>query len=139
MADWNDQIIAEFRANAGKVGGAFEGAALLLLTTTGAKSGRAHTNPVMYLADGDRMLIFASNAGGPTHPAWYHNLIAHPRVTVEIGTGDDIETYDAVAEAVNGDERDRLYAKQAERTPQFADYQANTTRTIPVVALHHAS
>jgi deazaflavin-dependent oxidoreductase (nitroreductase family) len=130
-ADWNRAIIAEFRANGGKVGGPFEGAPLLLLTTTGAKTGRRLTTPVMYNTDGERLLIFASKAGAPTHPAWYHNLVANPRVTVEVGT----ETFEAAATVLHGEERDRLFARHAAQYPGFAEYQAKTTRTIPVIAL----
>jgi deazaflavin-dependent oxidoreductase (nitroreductase family) len=130
-ADWNRAIIDEFRANGGKVGGPFEGAPLLLLTTTGAKTGRRLTVPVMYNTDGQRLLIFASKAGAPTHPAWYHNLVANPRVTLEVGT----ETFDAIATVVQGEERDRLFARHAAQYPGFAEYQAKTTRTIPVIAL----
>lgn len=130
-SDWNRQIIEEFRANGGKVGGVWEGRRLLLLTTTGAKSGQRRTNPLAYLPDGDRLLIFASKAGAPTNPDWYHNLVAHPNVTVELGA----ETYEATATVLTGEERDRLYAKQAQVSPAFADYQAKTTRAIPVVAL----
>jgi len=133
--DWNQSVIAEFRANAGKVGGPFAGGSLLLLTTTGAKTGRRLTSPVMYSSDGDRLLIFASKAGAPTHPDWYHNLIANPEVTVEQGT----ETFNARAVVVTGEERDRLYAEQATRSPQFAEYQTKTTRQIPVVALERIS
>lgn len=129
--DWNRQIIEEFRANGGKVGGQFEGAPLLLLTSTGAKSGRSHTTPTMYLRDGDRLVVFASKAGAPTNPAWYHNLLAHPRARVEVGT----ETLEVDAEVVTGEERDKLYATQAERYPGFAEYQEKTARVIPVVAL----
>ncbi len=130
-SDWNRQIIEEFRANEGKVGGVWEGRRLLLLTTTGAKSGQRRTNPLAYLPDGDRLLIFASKAGMPTNPDWYHNLVAHPDVTVEVGA----ETYEATATVLMGEERDRLYAKQAQASPAFAEYQANTTRVIPVIAL----
>lgn len=129
--DFNQSIIAEFRANGGKVGGPFAGAPLLLLTTTGAKSGRRHTTPVMYNTDGDRLLVFASKGGAPTNPAWYHNLVANPQVTVEVGT----ERFDANAVALQGEERDRLYARHAAQYPGFAEYQEKTTRTIPVVAL----
>jgi deazaflavin-dependent oxidoreductase (nitroreductase family) len=131
MNDWNRQTIEEFRANKGKVGGMWEGRPLLLLTTTGAKSGQHRTTPTMYLRDGDRLLVFASKRGAPTHPAWYHNLVAHPQVTVEVGS----ETYEATATVLNGEERDRLYARQAELYPQFDEYQTNTTRKIPVIAL----
>ncbi len=129
--DWNRQTIEAFRANGGKVGGMWEGRPLLLLTTTGAKSGQRHTTPTMYLADGDRLLIFASKGGAPTNPAWYHNLLAHPVVTVEVGS----ETYEATARVLSGEERDHFYAIQSERFPQFAEYQAKTNRKIPVIAL----
>jgi deazaflavin-dependent oxidoreductase (nitroreductase family) len=135
MNEWNRKIIEEFRANGGKVGGQFEGAPLLLLTTTGAKSGREITTPVMYLADGGRQLVFASKAGAPTNPAWYHNLVANPTVTVEVGN----ESFQAKAVPVTGEERDRLYAKQATLYPGFAEYQEKTTRVIPVVALERVS
>ena len=114
--DWNRKIIEEFHANKGKVGGPFEGAPLLLLTTTGAKSGQQRTTPLVYMPDGDRMLIFASKAGAPTNPDWYHNLVAHPQVTVEVGT----ETLNVTAVVITGEERDRLYAKQAAINPGFA-------------------
>lgn len=130
-SDWNRQLIEEFRANAGKVGGMWEGRPLLLLTTTGAKSGKRYTHPTMYLADGNRLLVFASKGGAPTHPDWYHNLVANPNVTVEVGP----ETYEATAVVLTGEERDRWYAKQSELYPQFGEYQKKTTRTIPVVAL----
>lgn len=133
--DWNTQIINEFRANEGKVGGQFAGAPLLLLTTVGAKSGQHRTNPVMYLPDGDRLLVFASKAGAPTNPDWYHNLVANPRVTVEVGN----EKFEADTEVLQGEERDRVYAEQASRYPGFAEYQESTSRIIPVVALHRAA
>ncbi len=133
--DWNQAVIAEFRANGGKVGGQFEGAPLLLLTTTGAKTGRRLTSPLMYNTDGDRLLIFASKAGAPTNPAWYHNLVANPKVTLEVGA----ETFDATATVLHGEERDRLFARHATQYPGFAEYQANTTRTIPVIALERVS
>ena len=131
MHDWNRQAIEQFRANEGKVGGFWEGKPLLLITTTGAKSGHRRTTPIMYLRDGDRLLVFASKNGAPTHPAWYHNLVAHPQVTVEVGP----ETYEAKATVLKGEERDRLYARQAELYPQFGEYQVRTTRKIPVIAL----
>jgi len=129
--DWNRKMIEEFRANGGKVGGMWEGRPLLLLTTTDVKSGQRHTTPTMYLRDGDRLLIFATKGGAPSHPDWYHNLAAHPQVTVEVGK----ETYEATATVLKGEERDRLYARQAELYPQFGDYQKRTTRKIPVIAL----
>ncbi len=105
--DWNRQTIEAFRANGGKVGGMWEGRPLLLLTTTGAKSGQRRTNPVMYMRDGDRLLVFASKGGAPTNPDWYHNLLAHPEVTAEVGG----ETYDAIATPLTGEERDQLSEK----------------------------
>jgi deazaflavin-dependent oxidoreductase (nitroreductase family) len=131
MHDWNRQVIEHFRANKGKVGGNWEGRPLLLLTTTGAKSGQKRTNPVMYLREGGRLFVFASKGGAPTHPAWYHNLLAHPDVTVEIGD----ETFPATAESVTGAEHDKIYARWAQMYPQFGEYQVKTTRTIPVIEL----
>ncbi|CAM5344607.1 Cation-binding protein OS=Streptomyces gougerotii OX=53448 GN=GCM10010227_24490 PE=3 SV=1 [Streptomyces diastaticus subsp. diastaticus] len=128
---FNQAVIEEFRANRGRVGGPFEGGRLLLITTTGARSGRPHTNPVGYLPDGDRVLIIASAGGGPHHPAWYHNLVAHPVLTVEDGTF----TYEARAEILTGEERDLLFARAAEADQGWAEYQRGTTRAIPVVAL----
>ncbi|MFE0427472.1 nitroreductase/quinone reductase family protein, partial [Streptomyces sp. NPDC058953] len=130
--DFHQNVIKEFRANRGKVGGPFEGARLLLLTTTGARSGARHTTPVGYLPDDDgRVLVIASAAGAPRHPAWYHNLVAHPRVTVENGTF----TYDAEAVVLRGDERERAFARAVESDDGWAEYQARTTRVIPVVSL----
>ncbi|HEV7527613.1 MAG TPA: nitroreductase family deazaflavin-dependent oxidoreductase [Solirubrobacteraceae bacterium] len=131
MEDFNRAIIDEFRANNGKVGGPFEGAPVLLLTATGAKSGERRTTPVMYLPDGERMVIFASKGGAPTNPGWYHNLRANPSATVEVGS----DTVEVQAVVTEGDERERLFRKQAELYPQFADYEQKTTRQIPVVAL----
>jgi deazaflavin-dependent oxidoreductase (nitroreductase family) len=131
--DWNKNVIEEFRANEGKVGGQFEGAPVLLLTTTGAKSGLKRTNPMMYLRldDEGAVYVFASKAGAPTSPDWYHNLVANPEVTVELGAG----THEATATVLTGDERDRVYEEQAARYAGFAEYAAKTTRVIPVVAL----
>ncbi|MGI5164871.1 nitroreductase/quinone reductase family protein [Spirillospora sp. CA-253888] len=129
--DFNKPIIEEFRANDGRVGGPFEGGRLLLLTTTGARSGRPHTTPVGYLPDGDRDLVIASAGGSPRHPAWFHNLRANPRVTVESGAF----TYEADALVLEGAERDAAFARAVEAEPGWAEYQAATTRTIPVVAL----
>jgi deazaflavin-dependent oxidoreductase (nitroreductase family) len=132
MSDYNKQIIEEFRANGGKVGGYFEGADLVLLTTTGARTGRQVTTPVMYLEDAGRIVVIASYAGADHHPAWYHNLRAHPEVTVELGT----EKFRAKAATVTDPaERDRLYARMAEKAPQFAEYEKKTSRVIPVVTL----
>ncbi|MDX6744698.1 nitroreductase/quinone reductase family protein [Actinocorallia sp. A-T 12471] len=134
MAGWNDKIIEEFRANKGVVGGMFEGAALLLLTSSGHKTGRPHTTPLGYLAEDGRLLVFASNAGGPTDPVWYRNVRADPRVTVEVGE----EKYPATALALHGAERDAAYARQGELVPAYAEYQRGTDRVIPVVALYPA-
>jgi deazaflavin-dependent oxidoreductase (nitroreductase family) len=134
MSDYNTQIIEEFRAHAGKLGGSWEGRDLLLLTTTGRKSGRQHTTPMVYTRDGDRLLVYASKAGAPKHPDWYLNLETDPHVVVEVGD----ERYDATATPLEGADRDRQYAAQAERMPTFAEYQKGTTRVIPVVALRRA-
>jgi deazaflavin-dependent oxidoreductase (nitroreductase family) len=129
--DFNTGIIEEFRANAGKVGGPFEGAPMVLLTTIGAKSGKVRVNPVMYRNDGGRMYVFASKAGAPTNPDWYHNMVANPEMSIEVGT----DSYDVTATEVKGAERDRIYADQAREYPGFAEYEAKTDRVIPVVAL----
>ncbi|QIY58618.1 nitroreductase family deazaflavin-dependent oxidoreductase [Streptomyces sp. RPA4-5] len=130
--DFNRQIIEEFRANGGRVGGPFEGGRLLLLTTTGARSGAPHTTPLGYLPDGDgRVLVIASAAGAPKHPAWYHNLVAHPRVTVEAG----VFTYEAQAVVLEGAERDQAFARAVATDPGWSDYQEKTERILPVVAL----
>jgi deazaflavin-dependent oxidoreductase (nitroreductase family) len=132
MSDFNQQIIEEFRANAGKVGGGFAGAPLLLLHTTGAKSGQERVNPVAYQDLGDGSIaVFASKAGADTNPDWYHNLRAHPGVTVEIGT----ETRSMTARVAGGDEHDTIWTKQKELMPGFADYEKSTDRVIPVVVL----
>ena len=131
VQDWNSKIIEEFRANEGEVGGAFAGAPVLLLHTTGAKTGRERVNPMMYLdLDGHRY-VFASKAGADTNPDWYWNLVAHTDVTVEVGT----ETYEVSARPVTGDDRDRVYSEQARRYPGFAEYEQKTSRLIPVVEL----
>lgn len=128
---WNTAIIKEFRANAGKVGGPFLGKTLLILHTIGAKSGQEHINPVAYITDGDRFVIIASKGGAPTNPDWYYNLVAHPQVTVEVGT----EQFTARASLATEPERTRLYDKMVEMMPGFADYQKKTTRIIPVIIL----
>ncbi len=135
MRDRNRRVIEEFRANGGKVEGPFAGSPLLLLTTTGAKSGLPRTTPVMYLPDAEPLLVFASKAGAPTSPDWYHNLVAHPAVTVEIGA----ECFEAEAQVVSGAERDRLYGQMAARFTRFKEYQEQTTRLIPVIALRRMS
>jgi deazaflavin-dependent oxidoreductase (nitroreductase family) len=131
-ADFNAQIIEEFHSNEGRVGGMFEGMPLLLLHHTGAKSGKSRINPLAYQADDGRYVIFASKAGAPTNPDWYHNLKAQPNVEIEVGT----DTIDVVAGEATGEERERLYRTQAERIPQFADYEkAARERVIPVIVL----
>jgi deazaflavin-dependent oxidoreductase (nitroreductase family) len=130
-ADFNAKIIEEFHDNEGRVGGMFEGSPLLLLHHTGAKSGKSRTNPLAYQADDGRYVVFASKGGAPTNPDWYHNLKAHPNVTIEVGT----DTIDVVASEATGEERDRLFRTQAERVPQFGDYESQTDRTIPVIVL----
>jgi deazaflavin-dependent oxidoreductase (nitroreductase family) len=148
-SDWNSGIVAEFRANDGRVGGPFEGAPLLLLHHRGRNSGREFVAPVMYLADEsdpDTVYIFATKSGAPTNPEWYANLLAAGRATVEIGTGTGTdtgaqtgtETRAVTVAEVTGEERDRIYAEQAGRYPGFAEYETKVAgiRTIPVVALH---
>jgi len=136
MNDYNRRLIEEFRAHGGKVGGMWEGTPLLLLTTAGARSGEPRTTPMSYLPDGDRLIVWASNGGSPRNPDWYHNLLAHPHVTVEVGT----ETFDAVAVVTADAERDRLWARGVAVYPSLAEHQAKTTRQIPVIALsRHAS
>ena len=131
MNSYNQSIIDEFHENKGVVGGPFEGATVLLLTHKGAKSGTVRTNPLVYMDDGDRYLIFASKGGASTNPDWYHNLKANPNATIEVGT----EKFDVEATELLGEERDRLYAKNAAERPAFAQYQQNTSRKIPVIAL----
>jgi deazaflavin-dependent oxidoreductase (nitroreductase family) len=129
--NWNQANIEEFRANSGKVGGPFAGKTLLLLHTVGAKSGQERINPVACVVDGDRLVIIASKAGAPTHPDWYYNILAHPLVTVEFGT----QQFQAQAAIASEPERTRLYNQMVEMMPGFAEYQAKTTRIIPVIIL----
>ena len=131
MNDWNQQIIAEFRANGGVVGGPFEGAPMVLVTHRGARSGTERTTPLVYLADGDDVVIFASKAGAPTNPDWFHNLVANPDATIEVGT----ETVAVRARVAEGAERDELFERQKAASPQFAEYEKATDRVIPVVVL----
>ncbi len=131
----NRRVIAEFRENGGKVGGMFEGAPLLLLHTVGARSGQARIYPLAYTTDGERLVVIASKGGAPTNPDWYHNLIANPAATVEVGE----ETYPVRATLAEGPERDRLYDQMSEQMPNFAEYQRNTTRRIPVFVLERLS
>ncbi|MGW2660203.1 nitroreductase family deazaflavin-dependent oxidoreductase [Nocardia tengchongensis] len=133
MNAFNEQVIAEFRANNGQVGGPFEGRTnMVLITTTGAKSGRPTTNPLVYVPDTDRIILIASNGGADKHPAWYHNLRANPELTVELGT----EAYVGKAEFLTDPEASDLYARMIDLMPVFADYRAKTTRHIPVIAIH---
>jgi deazaflavin-dependent oxidoreductase (nitroreductase family) len=137
--DWNTRVIAEFRANGGKVGGNFDGAPVVLMHHVGRRSGKESVNPVMYLADENdpaTIYVFASKGGAPTHPDWYHNMTAAGRAVVEVGT----ETYDVLVREVTGDERRTVYAEQASRYPGFAEYEEKTAgiRTIPVLALTRA-
>jgi len=134
VSDWNTKIIEEFRANGGAVGGQFAGAPLLLLHTVGARSGQRRVNPVMYQKVDRGYAVFASKAGAPVSPGWYHNLLAQPQVTAEIGT----QTVELVARVAGGDERDRIWAAQKAAYPGFADYERKTTRQIPVIVLEPA-
>ena len=131
MSDWNDKVIAEFRANQGRVGGQFEGAPLLLLHSTGARSGQERVHPMMYQAVGNGFAVFASKAGADTNPDWYHNLRAHPEARIEVGT----ETLDVTARVLDADEREPIWEEQKARYPGFADYETKTDRVIPVVML----
>jgi deazaflavin-dependent oxidoreductase (nitroreductase family) len=131
MQDYNQRMIEDFRATRSKNGVPLDGRSMLLLTTTGAKSGQHRTTPMMYIPDGDRVLVIASNAGAPTHPDWYRNLVAHPEVTVEVGS----ETFDGTAVVAEGSERQRLWTRIVELYPFFADHQAKITRQIPVIVL----
>ncbi len=129
--NWNLQVIAEFRENGGKVGGVFTGAPLLLLTSTGAKSGQPRISPLAYTTDTGNYVVIASKGGAPEHPDWFHNVRANPAVTLEVGT----ETFPARASVPEGQERRRLYDQMAAQMPNFAEYQLKTTREIPVVVL----
>jgi deazaflavin-dependent oxidoreductase (nitroreductase family) len=133
MSDWNTRIIEEFRANQGRVGGTFEGASMLLLHSRGAKTGRERVNPLVYLPDGDRFVVFGSKGGAPTHPDWYRNLVADPDVEIEVGA----QTIPVRAIEIQDDaEREALYARQVERRRSFAEYPAKSGgRRIPVIAL----
>ena len=134
MANWNSKIIEEFRANDGRVGGAFEGAPLLLLHTVGAKTGQHRVNPVMYQPVAGGYAVFASKGGAPVHPDWYYNLLAHPRVTAEIGTS----SVELVARVAQDEERERIWTAQKAAYPGFADYERKTARQIPVIILEPA-
>lgn len=132
---WNQQIIAEFRANEGKVGGDFADAPILLLHTFGAKSGIERTNPIMYQQVGGDIAVFASKAGAPSHPDWYFNLLAHPEVEIEVGA----ERLKVRARVAEDAERDGIWEIQKERYPGFAEYEAKTARVIPVVILERVA
>jgi deazaflavin-dependent oxidoreductase (nitroreductase family) len=135
MADFNTQVIEEFRANGGRVGGMFEGSPMILVTHTGRRSGRRITTPLVYTRDGDDVVIIASKGGADEHPLWYLNMQADPHVHVELGD----DAWDATARVLEeGDEHDRLYAAQAALMPNFAEYQEKTDRRIPVVVLSRA-
>jgi deazaflavin-dependent oxidoreductase (nitroreductase family) len=134
MSNWNDQIIAEFRGNHGKVGGNFAGRSILLLHTQGRRSGQTRVNPVVYRRVGDAYAVFASKGGAPTNPDWYHNLLAEPRVQAEIGDA----TVELVARVASPDERERIWTAQKADMPGFADYEKKTTRQIPVILLEPA-
>ncbi len=133
--DFNQQIMAEFHANEGKVGGRFQGAEILILTSTGARSGQTRWNPLVFTRDGDRFVIVASKGGAPTNPDWYYNLVANPSAVIEVGT----EVIPVEASLASGAERERLYAQHAATMPQFLEYAKNTKRSIPVVVLTRRS
>ena len=137
MTDWNDfnrNVIDEFRQTGGKVSGMFESAPMILVTHTGAKSGKTYTTPLVYTRDGDDYVIIASKGGAPAHPQWFGNLVAHPDVTVEVGN----DRFAARARVTEGEERARLFRAQADLMPNFDDYAKATTREIPVVVLERA-
>ena len=131
---FNRKVIDEFRANQGKVGGGFAGAPMILITHTGAKSGKEYTSPLVYSMDGDKPVIIASKGGAPDDPQWFRNLLANPDVTVEVGT----ENYRARARVAEGAERDRLFRAQADLMPNFDEYATKTTRVIPVVVIERS-
>jgi deazaflavin-dependent oxidoreductase (nitroreductase family) len=134
MVDWiqrNKPVIEEFRVNGGRVDGQFESMEMLLLTTTGARSGQRRTSPLAYLMDGERFIVLAATGGAPNHPAWYYNLVAHPRATVEVGS----EIFDVTATVITDGERDELLAKIMKRYPQVIGYREKTSRQFPVIAL----
>jgi deazaflavin-dependent oxidoreductase (nitroreductase family) len=133
--EFNQQIIEEFRANDGEVGGPFEGSQLLLLHTTGAKSGKARIAPLAYREEGDALAVFGSKAGADDNPDWYHNVIANPLVSVEVGA----DRFDAVARVADGAERDRIWEQQKTDVPNFAEYEKQTDRIIPVVVLERST
>ena len=129
--DWNRRLIEEFHANGGDVSGPMAGTPLLLLNTIGAKSGQPRTSPLVYYNENGRLFVFATKAGASTNPDWYYNVLAHPDVTVEVGT----EKFPATSVVLGEEERAQMYAKQAALSPRFAEYEKTTTRKIPVVEL----
>jgi len=135
LNDWNRQIMDEFRANSGKVGGDFEGVPMVIVHHTGAKSGTVRHAPLTYLANGDDVVIFGTKGGSPTHPAWYHNLIANPDTVIELGS----ETLPVRVREAKGEERDDLFERQKKAMPPFIAYEAATTRVIPVLVLERRS
>lgn len=132
MNDWNAKVIAEFRENDGRVGGPFEGAPMVLVHHTGAKSGTERVTPLMCMREDDTVYVFASKAGAPDNPDWYHNLVANPDATIEIGAESHVPVR---AEELEGEERTRVWEAQKQAYPQFAEYEEKTDRTIPVLAL----
>jgi deazaflavin-dependent oxidoreductase (nitroreductase family) len=133
--DWNDKIMAEFRDSGGNVGGPFAGMSLLILHSTGAKSGRERLNPLAYQQVGDAWAVFASKAGATSHPDWFHNLVANPGCSIEVGT----DTVAVTARVLDGDERDEIWTKQKAAVPNFAEYEQSAgDRVIPVVLLERA-
>ncbi len=131
LSDFNQRVIREFRTHQGQVSGQLATMPVLLLTMTGARSGRTMTKPLVYTTDGDRLVVIASFAGAPKHPAWYHNLLAHPEATVEVGS----ERFRVKATVASGEERQRLFDRQAAQMPMFVEYQHKTSRQIPVLVL----
>ncbi len=137
--NWNDSIIAEFRENQGKVGGYFEGAPMILIHHIGAKSGTERVTPLVYLPDGDDMVIAATKGGHPSNPDWYHNLNAHPRITVEVGVEVGTETFTVEAVEATGADREQLWRRLVELRPGFADYETKTTRVFPMFRLRRVA
>ena len=135
MSDWNDRVIAEFRANDGVVGGAFEGSRLLLITTIGARTGETRVSPVAFTDEGDTRILIASKAGAASHPGWFHNILANPNVHVEASTAAGIEEYDAIASLFPEEWREQRYRQIVASRPAFAKYWTNEQKTIPLVVL----
>lgn len=133
--DWNAKVIEEFRANEGRVGGRFAGATMILIHHVGARTGTPRVSPLAYFQDGDQMIIVASKGGAPTNPDWYHNLKAHPRIDVEVGT----ETFRVDVVELTGADREEMWTRIVAKAPSFGDYQRKTSRTIPLLALTRAS